>query len=48
MSSRAKAIILVASVVVLVWIGTTIGNAVDNLGAELDSRRAVALNVNSK
>jgi hypothetical protein len=40
MSARLKATILIGSLILMVWIGSKLGGAVDKLGAEINGRRA--------
>lgn len=40
MSARLKAGILIGTLIAIVWIGAKLGGAIENLGDEINGRRA--------
>ena len=40
MSAKVKAAVILGTLVVVVWIGSKLGGAVENLGADINGRRA--------
>ena len=43
MSARAKAIVLVVAVAAMIWVGSKLGSAVEDLGSQLESKRAAVM-----
>lgn len=43
MSARMKAAILIVTAAVVIWIGSSLGNAVEAMGEEISENRSVLL-----
>lgn len=43
MSARVKAAVLIGVAALVIWIGASLGSAVDNLGQEIQTSRTAAM-----